>query len=355
MMETSGWLVVGMPLKVVWSSVMVVCGALSVVIGGEHKMPVWPAVSWDSLLKVGSSPKLDICCLYMIYIFLGAVVILNASEAGFGVPAGPVLYDEANCLGTEDRLANCRHNGIGTFNCDHSRDIGLRCQVETPQLVITPNDQYLFHTDPLRLTCVASAGSEVSYGSDPTTIVWIDADGQLVLPSDTQDQSRIRISQRVDTIEGIVFIESTLEICSANYEHYGRMSCIARRAVGEDRASWSVTPLDLSAPQMVISPRDSVVECKSEVTLTCTTYADPLADITWMFNGTALSDGADDQVGIYQRNQELLGRVFTESFLKVCSFNTKNIGNYQCTTTNPIDTATSSPGRVYIYSIPTLR
>ena len=282
----------------------------------------------------------------MNLIVSGAVVILNASAAGFGVPTGPVLYDEANCLGTENRLANCRHNGIGTFNCDHSRDVGLRCQAEAPQLVITPNDQYLFHNDPLRLICVASAGSEVSYGSDPTTIVWIDADGQLVLPSESQDQSRIRISQRVDTIEGIVFIESTLEICSANYEHYGRMSCIARRAVGEDRATWSVTPLDLSAPQMVISPRDSAVECKSDVTLACTTYADPLADITWTFNGTMLNDGASDQISIYQRNQEVLGRVFTESFLKVCSFNTPNIGNYQCTTTNPIDTAMSSPGRV---------
>ena len=41
-----------MLLKVVWNSVMVVCGAQSVVIGGEHLMPVWPAVSWDSLLMV---------------------------------------------------------------------------------------------------------------------------------------------------------------------------------------------------------------------------------------------------------------------------------------------------------------
>ena len=38
MMETSGWLVVGMPLKVVWSSVTVVCGALSVVMHGELLM-----------------------------------------------------------------------------------------------------------------------------------------------------------------------------------------------------------------------------------------------------------------------------------------------------------------------------
>ena len=52
MMGMSGWLEASMLLKVVWNSVMVVCGAQSVVIGGEHLMPVWPAVSWDSLLMV---------------------------------------------------------------------------------------------------------------------------------------------------------------------------------------------------------------------------------------------------------------------------------------------------------------
>ena len=41
-----------MPLKVVWSSVMVVCGALSVAIGGGHQMLELPVVSWDSLAKV---------------------------------------------------------------------------------------------------------------------------------------------------------------------------------------------------------------------------------------------------------------------------------------------------------------
>ena len=34
-METSGWLEVQTSLKVDWSSVMVVCGALSAVIGGD--------------------------------------------------------------------------------------------------------------------------------------------------------------------------------------------------------------------------------------------------------------------------------------------------------------------------------
>ena len=52
MMETCDWLEVRTSLKVVWSSVMVVYGALSVVIGGERLMLVWPAASWDSQLQV---------------------------------------------------------------------------------------------------------------------------------------------------------------------------------------------------------------------------------------------------------------------------------------------------------------
>ena len=58
-----------------------------------------------------------------------ATVILNATAAGFGVATGPVLIDETRCVGTEDSLITCRHNGIGTHNCLHTRDVGLRCVI----------------------------------------------------------------------------------------------------------------------------------------------------------------------------------------------------------------------------------
>ena len=69
-------------------------------------------------------------------ISLGADVILNATAAGFGVATGPVLFDETRCVGDETRLINCRHNGVGTLNCDHSRDVGLRCRIRK----IFPNE-----------------------------------------------------------------------------------------------------------------------------------------------------------------------------------------------------------------------
>ena len=56
-------------------------------------------------------------------------VILNATAAGFGVATGPVLIDETRCIGNETSLITCRHNGIGTHNCPHSRDVGLRCVI----------------------------------------------------------------------------------------------------------------------------------------------------------------------------------------------------------------------------------
>jgi hypothetical protein len=52
MMETSGWSVVEMPLKVVWSFVTVVCGAQSVAICGGHQMLELPVINLDSLAKV---------------------------------------------------------------------------------------------------------------------------------------------------------------------------------------------------------------------------------------------------------------------------------------------------------------
>ena len=67
--------------------------------------------------------------LTYILIHIAAEVILNATAAGFGVATGPVLIDEARCDGSETRLINCRHNGVGTLNCDHSKDVGLRCRI----------------------------------------------------------------------------------------------------------------------------------------------------------------------------------------------------------------------------------
>ena len=35
--------------------------------------------------------------------------------------------DEVRCSGSESRLANCRSNVIGSHDCGHSEDAGVRC------------------------------------------------------------------------------------------------------------------------------------------------------------------------------------------------------------------------------------
>ena len=54
----------------------------------------------------------------------GAVAVSNAR---YGRGSGPIWLDNVNCVGTEARLANCRANPIGSHNCGHHEDAGVRC------------------------------------------------------------------------------------------------------------------------------------------------------------------------------------------------------------------------------------
>ncbi|XP_052239423.1 coadhesin-like [Dreissena polymorpha] len=39
----------------------------------------------------------------------------------------PIWLDDLRCNGNEDSLLECSHNGVGTHNCNHSKDVGLVC------------------------------------------------------------------------------------------------------------------------------------------------------------------------------------------------------------------------------------
>ena len=52
-------------------------------------------------------------------------------QAIFGQGSGPIHYDEVACNGSETRLANCSHSGIGVGNCAHNEDAGVVCNNNT--------------------------------------------------------------------------------------------------------------------------------------------------------------------------------------------------------------------------------
>ena len=65
-----------------------------------------------------------VVCRQLGFLTTGVTVFFRAA---FGQGTGPILLDKVDCFGTESRLADCPANSIGSHDCSHSEDAGVRC------------------------------------------------------------------------------------------------------------------------------------------------------------------------------------------------------------------------------------
>ena len=86
------------------------------------------AVSFsDSILIrcAGLGTKFWIICSFAVS-FSDAIPVRNA---GFGEGSISILLDNLRCMGDEGSLLGCVDSAdIGTHDCDHSEDAGVRCE-----------------------------------------------------------------------------------------------------------------------------------------------------------------------------------------------------------------------------------
>ena len=69
-------------------------------------------------------PPTTISDIYSLTTLQGGIAIGNSV---YGMTIGGIYLDDVTCVGNENTLSQCPHNGIGIHNCDHSEDAGVIC------------------------------------------------------------------------------------------------------------------------------------------------------------------------------------------------------------------------------------
>ena len=65
--------------------------------------------------------------------FDGALAASRA--AAYGQGSGEIFLDNVGCDGTEDKIADCFHLGVGIHDCEHANDAGVKCFSGTGNLI----------------------------------------------------------------------------------------------------------------------------------------------------------------------------------------------------------------------------
>ncbi|XP_051801899.1 deleted in malignant brain tumors 1 protein [Acanthochromis polyacanthus] len=83
--------------------------------------------------------------------------------AEFGQGTGNIWLDDVKCTGSESKLSECPHNGVGVENCGHGEDAGVVCEALSPVRLVNSDNRCsgrveIFHNGQWGTVCDDSWG-----------------------------------------------------------------------------------------------------------------------------------------------------------------------------------------------------
>ena len=90
------------------------------------RLEVYYNNKWGTVCDDGwGSSDATVACRQMGFV---GVSDSDSSRFGYRASSQSIWLDDVVCSGSELRLDNCSHAGIGFHNCDHSEDVGIICR-----------------------------------------------------------------------------------------------------------------------------------------------------------------------------------------------------------------------------------
>ena len=82
--------------------------------------------TWGTVCDDGwNDQNAEVVCRQLGLSNNGTAVLAFSPNAS---PNVPIWLDNVNCNGSESRLIECQHNGLGIHNCGHHKDAGVICR-----------------------------------------------------------------------------------------------------------------------------------------------------------------------------------------------------------------------------------
>ena len=214
-----------------------------------------------------------------------------------------------------------------------------------PSLIITPISYSVNYGSTVLMTCVAYLGSDTEDHSN-AAISWTDPAGQTLI---NDSDSSVTIYAETQTQNGMVFLESILEICSVGVSHAGQFSCRAVNSIGGETFSWNISFIEeITPPQFMVTPVDQFTNYGDTVIMVCVVTGFPQPIVTWSHNRELVDPALSDLITVYTEMESEMGLNFTKSILEISDVGVDDIGFYTCTATNDAGTVTTAPFTVGI-------